>query len=376
MDFLTGFDVLWSTVLIKIVPFLFVLTVIVFFHELGHYAIGRLCGIRVLTFSIGFGPELFGFTDRAGTRWRLAAIPLGGYVKFFGDENAASVPDQDRVRAMSASERAEAFPSATVGRRAATVLAGPVANFILAIVIFAAVAFFAGRTIGDPVVSQVRAGSPAEAAGILPGDRVVALDGGKVEYFSDILEYVATHPASAIQVSVNRGGQVLDFSVTPRMESQTDPFGNKIEGPLLGLVADRQSADFRLEKLGPIDSLRYGVEQTWFFTKATVGFIGGIFSRGQGAEQIGGPVRIAQVSSQVATIGFAAIMLLAAQLSISIGLLNLLPIPMLDGGHLMFYVAEALRGRPLSERVQEFGFKVGLVLVMSLMVFAFWNDLS
>ncbi|GGD89392.1 putative zinc metalloprotease [Aureimonas endophytica] len=376
MDFVTGFDVLWNTVLIKVVPFLFVLTVIVFFHELGHYIVGRLCGIRVLAFSIGFGPELFGRTDRSGTRWRVAAIPLGGYVKFFGDENAASVPDAEGLRRMSPAERDGAFPAKSVGRRAATVLAGPVANFILAIVIFAAVAFVSGRTVGDPVISQVRPGSPAEAAGILPGDRVVALDGHKIRYFSDILEHVATHPTSAIDVSVRRGEEIRDFSITPRIEVQTDPFGNKMEGPLLGLVADKASADFRVEKLGALESLRYGAEQTWFFTKATVGFIGGIFSSGHGAEQIGGPVRIAQVSSQMATIGFGAIMLLAAQLSISIGLLNLLPIPMLDGGHLMFYLAEAVRGRPLSERVQEAGFKIGLILVMSLMVFAFWNDIS
>lgn len=376
MDLFASLGMLWDTALIKVVPFLFVLTVIVFFHELGHFLVGRLCGIKVLAFSVGFGPELVGFTDGHGTRWKLSAIPLGGYVKFLGDENAASVPDRAAVEAMSEDQRSQAFPAKSVARRAATVAAGPIANFLLAIAIFASVAFVNGRPVGDPVISEVRAGTPAEAAGIKAGDRILSLDGSKVTYFSDILEYVSTRAGVPIAVEVERGGETQTFSVTPAIVTQTDPFGNEIKAPLMGLVASKESASFRTEELSLLQSLQFGVDQTWFFTRHTVAFLGGIFSGGEGADQIGGPIRIAGMSSQIATLGFAALLILAAQLSISIGLLNLLPVPMLDGGHLLFYAFEALRGKPLSERMQEVGFRIGLVLVLSLMVFAIWNDIS
>ncbi|KAB0681791.1 RIP metalloprotease RseP [Aureimonas leprariae] len=376
MDIARGFEFLFHAVAFWALPFLFVLTVIVFFHELGHYAVGRLCGIKVVAFSIGFGPELLGYTDRAGTRWKLAAIPLGGYVKFLGDENAASVPDGEALRHMSEDERRMAFAAKSVWRRAATVAAGPAANFVLTIAIFAAVAFFAGRQIGDPVVSEVRADSPAAVAGVRAGDRIVALDGVKIEYFNDLIEHVAIRGAVPIAVTVNRGGQQVDLTVTPRIETETDRFGNEMKRPLLGLVANSQSASFRTERLGFVDSLGYGAQQTWFLVRATFGAVTGIFSRGEGADQLGGPIRIAEMSSQAATLGFVAVILFAAQLSVGIGLLNLLPIPMLDGGHLLFYAAEMIRGRPLSERVQEAGFRIGLALVLSLMVFVFWNDIS
>ncbi|ORE98103.1 RIP metalloprotease RseP [Aurantimonas sp. 22II-16-19i] len=367
---------LWSHGLIYIVPFLFVLTIIVFFHELGHFLIGRLCGIKALTFSVGFGPELIGFTDRQGTRWKLAAIPLGGYVKFLGDENAASVPDREGVSAMSEAERRHAFPAASVGRRAATVAAGPIANFILSIVIFAAVVFVSGRVVGDPVVSGVEPDSPAMAAGFEAGDRVLSADGEAIGYFSDLQRHVAAVGANPITFEVERGGRTVELTVTPRIEAREDEFGNSFTMPVVGLRADNANGGFRVEELGPVESLQYGVSQTWFVASQTVVFIGQVVTGRQSADQIGGPIRIAQVSSQVSTIGLGALLNLAALLSISIGILNLLPIPMLDGGHLLFYAFEAVRGRPLSERVQELGFKIGLALVTMLMIFAFWNDIS
>ena len=376
MDVSSFFGMIWDTALIKIIPFLFVLTVIVFFHELGHFVVGRLCGIKVLAFSVGFGPELVGFNDSHGTRWKLCAIPLGGYVKFLGDENVASVPDNGAVARMDEAERQMAFPAKSVARRAATVAAGPIANFILAIAIFSGVAYFNGRVVGDPIVAEVRAESPAAEAGVLAGDRIVSLDGNEVTFFGDILEYVSTRADVPIDVEVERAGARLHLQVTPRNVTQTDGFGNELTGPLMGLVATRESSSFRTEKLSAVESIRYGAEQTWFFTSHTASFIGGIFTGNQAADQIGGPIRIAGISSQVATLGFAALLILAAQLSISIGLLNLVPIPMLDGGHLLFYAFEALRGRPLSERVQEVGFRIGIVLVLSLMLFAVWNDIS
>ncbi|EAU42774.1 peptidase M50, putative membrane-associated zinc metallopeptidase [Fulvimarina pelagi HTCC2506] len=371
-----GLGTLWDGGLMYIIPFLFVLTVIVFFHELGHYLVGRWCGIRSLAFSVGFGPELLGVTDKRGTRWKLSAIPLGGYVKFFGDESAASTPDREAVSAMNADERREAFPTASVGRRAATVAAGPIANFILAIVIFAAVAFVNGRTVADPIVADVVAGSPAEAAGFEAGDRIDAVDGNPITYFSDLQNYVSGHGEQPIVVTVDRGGRTLDLDVTPRIEERDDGFGKTYNVPVIGIIASGDASSFRTEELGPLQAFGYGVEQTWFVTTRTVDFIGQVITGRQNADQIGGPIRIAQVSGEVSNLGLGALLNLAALLSVSIGLLNLLPIPMLDGGHLLFYAFEAIRGKPLSENVQEVGFRIGLALVMMLMVFAFWNDLS
>ena len=376
MDISAGLSGLWSGGLVYIVPFLFVLTTIVFFHELGHFLVGRWCGIKALAFSVGFGPEVVGFNDRHGTRWKLCAIPLGGYVKFLGDENAASVPDHDTVAAMSEAEREGAFPAKSVGRRALTVAAGPIANFILSIVIFAAVAYAEGRVVADPVVAQVQAESPAAAAGFKPGDRVLEVGGAEISYFSDLQRIISENPDTPISVKVQRGEKDIDLTVTPRTETQTDQFGNSFKLPIIGLVADRTTAAFRTETFSPFEALGYGVTQTWFVTSRTVDFIGQIFTGRQSANQIGGPIRIAQVSGQVSTIGFGALLNLAALLSVSIGLLNLLPIPMLDGGHLLFYAFEAARGKPLSEGIQEIGFRIGLALVMMLMVFAFWNDIS
>jgi regulator of sigma E protease len=222
----------------------------------------------------------------------------------------------------------------------------------------------------------VREGSPAAAAGILPGDRILTADGERIAYFSDLQRYVSSRAGTPIQLEVERAGAPRQLTVTPREETQTDGFGNSFKTPVIGIVANAEAAAFRTQELGAFEALQYGVSQTWFVTERTVAFIGGIFGGTQASDQIGGPIRIAQVSSQVATLGFAPLLNLAALLSISIGLLNLLPVPMLDGGHLLFYGFEAVRGKPLSDRVQEVGFRIGLALVMLLMVFAFWNDLS
>lgn len=359
-----------------IVPFLIVLTLVVFVHEMGHYLVGRWCGIGIVTFSVGFGPELIGFNDRHGTRWKLSAIPLGGYVKFFGDENAASAPDFEGVEAMSDEDRARTFMGANVWRRVATVAAGPFANFILAIVIFAVMFSLYGKPVADPVIAQVQPGSAAEEAGLLPGDIITAIDGTPVTTFEDIRRYVSPRPEVAIVVTVDRDGRVLEVPITPRRSEIEDQFGNKLEVGLIGVVTDADAANFRTLDLNPAQALVEGVSSSWYIVARTVTYVGNIIIGRENPDQLGGPIRVAQMSGQVATLGAGALLQLAAVLSVSIGFLNLLPIPMLDGGHLVFYAIEIIRGKPVGERAQEVAFKIGLSLVLMLMLFATWNDVT
>ncbi len=357
-----------------ILPFLFVLTIVVFFHELGHFLVARWCGVTVTAFSVGFGPELFGWSDRKGTRWKLCAVPLGGYVKFAGDENAASVPDRDAVKSMSEEERKGAFVGKSVGQRAAVVAAGPIANFILAIVIFAALFGFMGRAEIAPRVDAVQPGSAAELAGMMPGDMILSIDGSAITTFSDLQRAVSVSADIELNVTLDRAGEVVALKVTPERREVTDPFGNVQKVGVLGVQRSPKPEDIVVRTYGPIEALSEGVKETWYVVERTGGYIGGIVAGRESADQLGGPIRVAQISGQVATLGFAALINLTAILSVSIGLLNLMPIPMLDGGHLLFYAAEAIRGRPLSERVQDFGFRIGIGIVLLLMVFATWND--
>lgn len=355
-------------------PFLFVLTVVVFFHELGHFLVARWCGVRVQAFSVGFGPELFGRTDRHGTRWKLSVIPLGGYVKFAGDENEASVPDREALGRMSAEERAGAFQTKPVSRRAAIVAAGPIANFLLAIAIFALLFGLFGRPEISPRVDAVQPDSAAQEAGLAEGDLVLAIDGQPIQTFAEMQRIVSVSAGEQLTMLVDRGGQQVNVEVTPQRREITDRFGNVQSIGLLGVSRSASQEDVVVRRFGPVEAVVEGSRETWFVVTRTAGYLAGIVTGRESADQLGGPIRVAQISGQVATLGFAALLNLTAVLSVSIGLLNLLPIPMLDGGHLLFYAAEALRGKPLSERAQEYGFRIGIAIVLFLMVFATWND--
>lgn len=359
-----------------IVPFLVVLTLVVFIHELGHYLVGRWCGIKILTFSVGFGPELIGFTDKHGTRWCLSAVPLGGYVKFFGDENAASAPDFDGVNAMSEEDLARSFPGANVWKRMATVAAGPIANFILAIAIFAVTFSLYGRPVSDPVVTDVQPGSAAEEAGIMPGDIIAAIDGSTITTFEDLRRYVAPRPEVPMVLTLDRDGEMVEAPIVPRRTEIEDQFGNKMEVGQIGVVTDMTAGNFRRVELNPVQAVGAGVSESWYIITRTVGYIGNIIIGRERADQLSGPIGIAKVSGQVASLGIGSLWQLAALLSVSIGFLNLLPIPVLDGGHLLFYVIEVLRGKPVGERAQEIAFRIGISLVLALMLFATWNDVS
>lgn len=349
-----------------IIPFLFVLTIIVSFHELGHFLVARLCGVRVLVFSLGFGPELVGFTDRHGTRWKISAIPLGGYVKFFGDENEASVPSPATLAAMTEEERRQSFPGQPVGNRAAVVAAGPIASFILAIAIFAGVFTVFGKTVVIPRIAGVAPDSPAATAGFKPGDVIVSIDGTKIENFSDVQRIVSFSPGVPLAVVVDRGGTQDTLTVTPAEQGRRG---------VLGITRSNEPDDVRTDAVTPVEGVRLGAERTWVVVSTSLRYLGDVVIGRQAADQIGGPIKIAQLSGEVAKLGLGALLELTALLSASVGLLNLFPIPILDGGHLLYFLIEAVRGKPLSERVQEAGTRIGLAIVSMLMIFVIGNDL-
>lgn len=358
-----------------LIPFLFVLSLVVFFHELGHFLVARWCGVRILVFSIGFGPELLGFYDRHGTRWKIAAVPLGGYVKFFGDESPASTPDSDRLASMDANDRAQSFFFQPVRKRAAIVVAGPLANFLLAIAIFAGIFMLYGMQTMSPRVDEVQPDSPAAAAGFQPGDTVLAINGQKIESFADMQRVVADSAGETLAVTIERDGVQRVLKATPQLHEEKDIFGNVRRIGLLGIKRSPAPGDVKYQPVSPPQAVWMGVQETWFVVDKTLTYIGRVIVGREAANQLGGPIRIAQMSGQVASISFAALVHLAAVLSVSIGLLNLFPIPLLDGGHLLFYSIEAMRGRPLSERAQEVGFRIGFAIVIMLMIFATFNDI-
>lgn len=356
--------------------FLFVLTVVVFVHEFGHFWVGRRCGVGVKAFSIGFGRELFGWYDRHGTRWKLSAVPLGGYVKFVGDMNGASVPDEESLASMTDSERAVSFHHQPLWKRAAIVAAGPVANFILAIVVFAGISYVAGRQILIPRIEAVREGTPAEAAGFRRGDLIVSINGEAIPTFADMQRIVSTNAGEALTFLVERGGATLTIVATPASREVDVPgFGKQPMGQL-GLEGSRDPADQRLLRYGAVESIGSGFRETWNIVDRTMDYLGKLVSGRESPRQLSGPIGIMRVSGNVATMGGVGPLVgLIAILSVSIGLLNLFPIPLLDGGHLLFYAIEAVRGRPLSDRAQEIGFRIGLAVVVMLMLFATGNDI-
>jgi regulator of sigma E protease len=363
MEFLSG---LWTYV----IPFLVVLTVLVFVHELGHYWVARRNGVRIETFSIGFGPELFGRTDKTGTRWKFSAIPLGGYVKMFGDADAASTPS-GAVRSMTPAEREVSFFHKRLGQRAAIVAAGPVANFLFAIIGLTLLFSIYGQPFTPADIGSVQPESAAAQAGMLPGDVIVEVDGQVIERFEEVQQIVRFNQGTPLTLVVQRDGQRLPISVTPQVTTVTDRMGNSHTIGLLGI--GRAGMEYR--RHDPLTALWQAGRETVNLTVGTLGAVGQMIGGSRGTEELGGPLRIAQMSGEVAQSGIVALIWFMAILSVNLGLINLFPIPMLDGGHLLFYAVEAIRGKPLGDRAQEYGFRIGLALVLTLMVFATWNDL-
>lgn len=387
-----------ETALTYIVPFLLVLTVVVTIHELGHYWAARACGVAIDQFSIGFGRRIFGWRDRQGVEWRIGWIPLGGYVKFSGDENVASVPDHDNLETMRQRIDADQGPGAAsryfhfkpVGQRAFITAAGPFANFILAIVLFAILLMSVGETVIPARVAAVEAGSPAARAGFAVDDMIVRANGQKIENFFALQQIIAVRSNASTEFVVDRGGQLVTLNATPERRIRPDGMGGEQKIGVLGISSPAQMGERTVRRYGPIEAVAGGVERTWRVLTTTVYYLGRVVTGRESADQLGGPLRIAQASGQVAQSGAqgapdigtmllgsgVALLGLTAVLSVGIGFMNLLPVPILDGGHLVFYAYEAVARRPLAAKVQAAGYRVGLALLLGLMLFATWNDLQ
>ena len=350
--------------------FLLLLTILVFVHEFGHFWVARRNGVRVEVFSIGFGPELFGWNDRTGTRWKFSVLPLGGYVKMFGDAGAASNPAEGIDR-MTAEERAVAFHHKRLGQRAAIVAAGPIANFLFAILVLAGLFMVQGQPYTPAEIGTVRPDSAAAAAGLRPGDRITAIDGRSIDRFEQVQLIVRLNQGTPLSVDVLRDGQTVNLAVTPRIVEVDDRLGGVQRVGQLGV--GRSGMEF--QRHDPFTAVIAGAEETVTLTVGTLTAVWQMISGSRTAEELGGPLRIAQMSGEATRSGVAGFLWFTAILSINLGLINLFPIPVLDGGHLLFYAAEAVRGKPLGERAQEYGFRIGLALVLTLMLFATWNDL-
>ena len=382
-----------------VLPFLVVITILVFVHEMGHFLVARLNGVRVEAFSIGMGPEVVGRTARSGTRWKFCALPIGGYVKMFGDADIASRPAPEGgdgrrrgllrrrrrggeeakgwaagdARPLTEEERAQSFHHKRVGQRFAIVLAGPVANFVFTIAALYALFVSVGQATTPPVVGAVLPGSAAEEAGLAPGDELLSVDGERIDRFQDLQRIVQLRLDREMALLVRRaGGGEEELLLTPRIVESEDLTGRTVRTPRIGVSAEGVS--FR--RLGPVEALPAALVETWEIAGLTVQAVGQMIGGRRSADELGGPVRIAELSGRMAEFGVASMIWFMAVLSLNLGIINLMPIPVLDGGHLMFYAWEWARGRPLDARAQEVGYRVGLALVLALFAFVFWNDLS
>jgi regulator of sigma E protease len=359
-----------------ILSFVLTLTVVVFVHEFGHFIVARRNGVKCLAFSIGFGPELFGYTDKHGTRWKFSAIPLGGYVKMFGEAETMQIVEggaEQEPRELTAEEKAVSLHHKRIGQRAAIVFAGPAINFLFAIIVFWLMFMTVGRPVTEPIIGQVVEGSAAAQAGVQLHDRIKSIDGNTIGRFEDIQSIVPLSNGGPMSVVIERDGQEQTLSITPRMSEQTDVFGNPQKRYVLGIGSSGETS--RIVTSNPIDALSISVRQTYDVVEGTFIAMGQIIAGTRGTEDLGGPIRIAKYSGQAAKTGVAGFIVFMAILSINLGLINLFPVPLLDGGHLLFYAIEAVRGRPLSEQAQEWGLRVGLALVGALMIFVTWNDI-
>ena len=374
MSSLSGFAYLAQHPFVSFLGLFVLLTVVVFFHELGHFLVGRWCGVKVDAFSIGFGPEVFAFVDKKGTRWRFAALPLGGYVKFHGDQNAASMPDVDALNNMPVAEQKITLASKTVWQRMAIVAAGPAANFILAIVIYTGLVYSYGHQYTLPKVAAVVAGGPADRAGLKPGDLLLSIEGRTIESFADLQRVVSTNAETPLVVELVRGGVQTQATLIPETKEQLNILGIKQSVGIVGIQGSEAAEDQRSQKMSILSSARMATGMVWQQVEVTGNYVRRLVTGRDSVDKVSGLLRTAEVAGKVVEMGIGMLLQIIAGISISIGLMNLLPIPVLDGGHLMYFAFEAIRGKPLSERVQEYGFRFGLAAIIALVVMVNMHD--
>ena len=360
-----------------IIPFLILILVVVFIHEYGHYYFARKYGVGVTDFSIGFGKELFGWNDKHGTRWKVCAIPLGGYVKFFGDRNVYSQADHEEIlEKYNEEERDKLFILKPLYQRVLIVFGGPLANFLLALAIFFCIYTFVGKDFTPAVISEVQKDSPAMVGGLKNQDIILEIDGNEVKSIMEVSKYITMSTADFIDFKVKRSYEELILKIKPNIVEGEDGLGNKINKRMVGIKLSAYNDKINHVKLGPAQALYHAANEVYFVSVSSLKYIAGMIMGKADTSQLGGPIRIAKISGQVATFGVLAFISMMAYISISLGLINLFPIPMLDGGHLMFYAFEKILGRPLSQKTQEGFFRIGLFLLLSLMFFTTFNDLK
>ena len=360
-----------------IIPFIILITIVVFIHEYGHYYFARRYGVAVTDFSIGFGKEIFGFNDKNGTRWKFCLIPLGGYVKFFGDRNVFSQAEQEELlKKYSKEDQKKLFVTKPLYQRSLIVAGGPLANFILALLIFTLINIFVGKDFTQPKIEEVTINSPAEKAGLKKNDIIIGINDNKVESILEVSTYINTNNADKLKIMVLRDQKKISLVAIPEITDSKDALGNSVKKKIIGIKIGPANNEFNKEKLGPTKAVYYAVKEIWFVSKTTIQFVGSMFQGKADTSQLGGPIKIAKISGQVMEFGILAFLSTIAYISISLGLINLFPIPLLDGGHLMFYLFEKILGRPLSQATQEGFFRIGLFFLLFLMVFTTFNDLK
>ena len=360
-----------------ILPFIGLILVVVFIHEYGHYYFAKKYGVGVTDFSIGFGKEIFGWNDKSGTRWKICWIPLGGYVKFFGDRNVFSQSDHEEIlKKYNEEERKKLFILKPLYQRSLIVAAGPIANFILASIIFIFIYTFVGKDFTPAVINEVQNESPAKSAGLQKNDIILEIDNNKVKSILDVSKFIMMSTSEFIDFKVSRYDQELLFKIKPNTILSEDSYGNKVNKRIIGIKLSAYNNEINHIKLNPINATLHSLQEVWFVSTSSLKYLGSIISGSGDSSQLGGPIRIAKISGQVAEFGFIPFLSMMAYISISLGLINLFPIPLLDGGHLMFYFFEKILGRPLSQKTQEGFFRIGMFLLLSLMFFATFNDLK
>ena len=360
-----------------LIPFLILITIVVFIHEYGHYYFAKKYGVGITDFSIGFGKEIFGWNDKSGTRWKICWIPLGGYVKFFGDRNVFSQSEQqETINQYKEEDRQKLFILKPLYQRSIIVAAGPLANFVLAILIFAMIYMFVGKDMTPAIIDEVQEDSPAFVAGMKKNDKIISIDNKKVESILEVSTFINTSTSETIKLTVLRKDQQISLSVKPNLIEGKDALGNSVKKKIIGIRLAPLNDEFQKQPLGPSKAIYYSVKEVWFVTVTSLNYLGKMITGSADSSQLGGPIRIAKITGQVAEYGIIPFFSITAYISISLGLINLFPIPMLDGGHLMFYLIEKILGRPLSQKTQEGFFRIGLFLLFSLMFFVTFNDLK